>query len=299
MSQKIQKCAKKETPIRNHTNHVRSLIETHTDSQHRGTTRIQTKATQTHCFTAIYLDPESVQLTQTLKEKHPCSLRLHCQTAPGNRHEKQRPMEEIGMTDTQDRLISDCPDVFGRMAIYCSTLAASTLLWIAYHGITNDWLIFESARLQCLWYSEAIVVPLVISFVIRGTRVMFPWMAGFVTAAVIAMLAAYTGGAYLADLKLNAGTIFAPYALSLIVALFVLMPFVQLWRDGRARFSYARLYQLSWDNTLTLLTAIVFTFTGWLILWLCGALLAVIGMDFFEKLFEEMIFVYPVTSLFA
>ena len=194
---------------------------------------------------------------------------------------------------------SDCPNAQGRQAIYLISVLASTLLLIAHHGIANDLAWIAAPWLRCLWFSEAIVVPLVAIFSIRGIAEAFPAWAALATALVIGVLAYTTGSAYQTDLQLDAATIFIPYGLCVAITLIILMPFIQLLRDGREQWCYPRLYQLTWDNILTLLTALVFSLMAWLILWLCSALFSVIGFDFFQQLFDQREFIYPVSGLFA
>ncbi len=195
--------------------------------------------------------------------------------------------------------LSDIPEKSGRLLIYFITVIASLLLLIAHKGIQQDWALFETPAVITVWYSCSIAVPFVISFLINDRLSTFPLFAGMVLLALIAALGWHTGNAYIPDLNLNAGTIFPPYVISLCIALFILLPLMQLVRDGRPESVYPRLYQLSWDNALTLLTAAVFTLACWLILWLWGGLFNVIGIDFFKTLFSETLFIYPVSGLFA
>lgn len=64
------------------------------------------------------------------------------------------------------------------------------------------------------------------------------------------------------------------------------------WRAG-----YPTLFRAAWKNCLALLEAAAFTGIAWLLLALCAALFAAIGIRFFRELFAEPAFFYPATTL--
>jgi hypothetical protein len=79
---------------------------------------------------------------------------------------------------------------------------------------------------------------------------------------------------------------------------FILSFFFRTWAvAGRPRFDYARLLAHSWQQALTLALLGLFTGVFWLLLFLWAQLFAAIDVDFFEDLFGEPIFIYPVTWL--
>jgi hypothetical protein len=77
-----------------------------------------------------------------------------------------------------------------------------------------------------------------------------------------------------------------------------LMPFIQcrlltgIWSP-----QYPALFAQAWRNFLMLAEAALFTGLLWLLLFLLAMLFHMLGIDFFKDLFQEPIFVYPVTSL--
>jgi hypothetical protein len=89
-----------------------------------------------------------------------------------------------------------------------------------------------------------------------------------------------------------------PLAIVLIVLWLILMPFVQArLKVGRWTAEYRQLFDHAWRNAVTLAEAVAFTGLFWLLLFLWQSLFHMLQIDFFRDLFEEPIFVYPVTSL--
>jgi hypothetical protein len=89
-----------------------------------------------------------------------------------------------------------------------------------------------------------------------------------------------------------------PLAVVLVVLWLILMPFVQArLKVGRWTAEYRQLFDYAWRNAITLAEAVAFTGLFWLLLFLWQSLFHMLQIDFFRDLFEEPIFVYPVTSL--
>lgn len=85
---------------------------------------------------------------------------------------------------------------------------------------------------------------------------------------------------------------------STVVTLFILALFFRVWCiNQQARFDYRQLLELSWQNALTLVQLWLFIAVFWGLLLLWAGLFKVIDIDFFSELFEELLFVYPVTAL--
>ena len=72
--------------------------------------------------------------------------------------------------------------------------------------------------------------------------------------------------------------------------------YAQVW-SARSEMSYRALFLYSWRNTLLMALCLLFTLLFWGILVLWGLLFEVVGIDFFENLFEEEWFLYPALSL--
>jgi len=85
---------------------------------------------------------------------------------------------------------------------------------------------------------------------------------------------------------------------SLLLMCFVLLPWLQARQQhGSFRVPYADLFESAWQNTLSLLLALFFTLTCWLLLMLWAGLFNLLGIDFFWRLFTNPLFFHPVLSL--
>lgn len=87
------------------------------------------------------------------------------------------------------------------------------------------------------------------------------------------------------------------FFVSVGVSLFILALYFRVWCINRTpRFDYRQLLEHSWQHALTLALLGLFLGTFWLLLVLWGALFDIIGISFFEELFEEPIFLYPASA---
>jgi hypothetical protein len=78
----------------------------------------------------------------------------------------------------------------------------------------------------------------------------------------------------------------------------LLLPFAQVrLAAGRWEAPYNGLFSYAWRNKLVLAEAALFTGLFWLLLFLWQSLFHMLGINYFKELFEEPIFIYPVTSL--
>lgn len=89
-----------------------------------------------------------------------------------------------------------------------------------------------------------------------------------------------------------------PLAFELGVLWLLILPFLQMrLASGRWSVDYRVLFTHAWRNKITLAEAGLFTGLLWLLLFLWQTLFHMLGIDFFRELFQEPLFVYPVTSI--
>ncbi|MDX1757745.1 MAG: DUF4153 domain-containing protein [Marinobacter sp.] len=155
-------------------------------------------------------------------------------------------------------------------------------------------------RWMFLFYSVAVGVPL---FYYLGLERLDDRRNGWVLVPLAAMLS-FVGWhlgwlSWAGDLPLPRDPYFTfALVVSIGVALFILALYFRVWCINRqARFEYRQLLELSWQNALILAQLSLFLTVFWGLLFLWSGLFKVIGVDFFEELFEEPLFVYPVTAL--
>jgi hypothetical protein len=97
---------------------------------------------------------------------------------------------------------------------------------------------------------------------------------------------------------LTGGKEYLPLALLLTVLWLLMLPFAQSrLATGHWTVRYGSLFANAWRNKLVLAEAALFTALFWLLLFLWQMLFHMLGIDYFRELFEEPIFIYPVTSL--
>jgi len=185
------------------------------------------------------------------------------------------------------------------LIVVIAELAAIVLL-VLHEGIDRQWPGFADQGLRMLLYTLAIAPPLMLALMVERLGECFSYLAIGLLAGVLAGIALHTGNDCLPG-RWGCNSVSWPYWYSLTVALFVLLPFLQTWRDAGSRLPiglpYSGLYHHAWDNALALAASAAFIGAAWAVLWLWGALFALIGIPEFRELFEKPRFVYPVTGL--
>jgi hypothetical protein len=181
-------------------------------------------------------------------------------------------------------------DPSGAVAVILLALLESLLLL----ALQQD-LVEFGHRGTAQWTTLAIAGPTMLCLLIQSARDRYAWTVGAVLLVLLWLLAGYAGSQCADGAE---DEVFGPYAAAMTVALFVLTPYLQVWRDHR-RLPYALLFHRAWDNALTLAAAAVFAAAGWAILWLWASLFKIVHLRFFADLFFEARFAFPVTGLFA
>jgi hypothetical protein len=184
--------------------------------------------------------------------------------------------------------------------ILAAAVAQGWALFGLHHAIkTHTWPATNVAWLFAL-YAVVVLIPLTTQLLADQVRRPSAWaVLGLMTATFF-----YFGwhhGASVASFWdkrfAESGECF-PLAIVLMVLWLLLMPFVQArLKAGRWSAEYVQLFDHAWRNAIVLAEAVVFTALFWLLLYLWQSLFHMLQIDFFRDLFEEPIFVYPVTSL--
>ncbi len=154
-----------------------------------------------------------------------------------------------------------------------------------------------AGRFVC--YAVVLAVPTTMALCLTDRRDRRLWKYAGIMTLIYGGLAAYGGYQLSGYSGLNVESVTLPFILSMAVFLVVATPFAQCWlAQGRFRFSYAELFKHSWNDTLTLAIAALFTGIFWLLLFLWQGMFALIKVDFFAAVFGSNWFYYPVTGLF-
>lgn len=148
-------------------------------------------------------------------------------------------------------------------------------------------------------YAIALFVPLTLQFLAQRVRQRATWIILACLAVAVGYFGWHTGA--IVDRRtqhfLSTGE-YIPLACALSVLWLIALPFTQArLSEGRWRARYELLFSTAWTNKLALAEALLFTGLFWLLLFLWQKLFDLLGIRFFEELFEEPMFVYPVTSI--
>jgi hypothetical protein len=184
--------------------------------------------------------------------------------------------------------------------ILAAAVVQGWALFGLHHAIkSHTWPATNLAWLFAL-YAVVVLIPLTTQLLADQVRKLASWaIVGLMTVAFL-YFGWHHGGPVASSWDkrwAESGECF-PLAIVLIVLWLILMPFVQArLRVGRWTAEYRQLFDHAWRNAITLAEAVAFTGLFWLLLLLWQSLFHMLQIDFFRDLFEEPIFVYPVTSL--
>lgn len=174
------------------------------------------------------------------------------------------------------------------------------LLYVAEYGREAGWWPFSALDGCVYWYTLVLSVPTVMLLSVRRLDERRFWWQAAGVGVVFALLAAWAGWSATGNEGIASHKVLWPFSLAMAAALFVALPYLQTaLRHGRWNAHYPDLFELAWQNGLTLALMLLFIGICWLLLYLWGGLFALIGIDFFAELFREKPFVYLATGLMA
>lgn len=146
------------------------------------------------------------------------------------------------------------------------------------------------------FYALTMSAPLMILLALEqnnGKRILL-WILPF--SAVLAGLAFYTGTQVVSVTEPELEQVLPVLIFSAIVASFKVLMYAQNYSHNQA-LSYHLLFRYSWRNFLSLGLSLLFTLCVWGVLTLWAQLFKVIGIHFFDDLFANKWFYYPILSL--
>ncbi|WP_043319893.1 DUF4153 domain-containing protein [Microbulbifer sp. HZ11] len=182
-----------------------------------------------------------------------------------------------------------------RLIVVAALCQGFALYALKFFDAVNHW----SPVWQFLCYTVAIAMPPLVIVTVKPRLARGYWwvIAGY--SAVLALLASYRGYQCTPADTIQCGW---PHDFCIAVGIATFIVAFLLRASGTERLrrpSYPALFHYSWDIALTTGLTLVFTGIFWLILILWQALFKLVGVAFFEQLFEQDWFFYPVTWLVA
>ena len=173
-------------------------------------------------------------------------------------------------------------------------------LYGLHHAIKeHHWPATDQAWLIAL-YALAVFIPATLQLLAEYRRAAAFWRL----VAMLGIAYFYFGWHHGASVSLGGAEQFTdggeyfPLALLLTVLWLLALPFAQSrLAAGHWTIQYHSLFANAWRNKLTLAEAALFTGLFWLLLFLWQMLFHMLKIDYFRELFQEPIFIYPVTSL--
>lgn len=171
------------------------------------------------------------------------------------------------------------------------------LMYLAEEGRSGGLWPFAGLAGRVCWYTLVLSVPTAMALSVVRLRDARFWQHVAGMALVVGALAAWASWSATGGPGVRADSVLAPFGASLAVGLFVALPWLQCrLAHGHWRAPYAGLFEHAWQNALTLALAALFTGICWMVLWLWGALFALVRIEFFRELFRQDAFVYLATG---
>jgi len=186
-----------------------------------------------------------------------------------------------------------------RLVIFGSALLQAWLLYLSFTGIREaaQYLVGESLIERWLMLGTlAFTLPTALALSLaRVDDKRFWQQLGLLALLQCAVL---TLACYNSAPAINRASVWFPVISAMLLMSFVLLPWLQARQmHGSFRVPYADLFELAWQNTLSLLLSVFFAGICWLILWLWAGLFNLLGIDAFYRLFTHPFFYYPATCL--
>lgn len=188
----------------------------------------------------------------------------------------------------------------GRQFIVLLAMLQGLLLYVAEYGQDAGWWPFSSLSGCVYWYTLVLAVPTVMMLSVRQLGERRFWWQSAGVGVVFALLAAWAGWSASGAEGIRAASVLTPFGMAVAAALFVVLPYLQnALRYGRWSAHYPDLFELAWQNGLTLVLMGIFVGICWLLLSLWGELFKLIGIGFFADLFGKRPFFYLATGVMA
>jgi hypothetical protein len=163
----------------------------------------------------------------------------------------------------------------------------------------HHWPATDQTWLSAL-YALAVFIPVTLELLADYARRAALWVMAVVLGAAYFYFGWHHGAVFstAAPTPIQGGGEYFSLGFLLLLLWLLALPFAQgRLATGGWAIRYESLFTNAWRNKLMLAEAALFTGLFWLLLLLWQALFHLLGIDYFRNLFEEPVFIYPVTSL--
>ena len=182
-----------------------------------------------------------------------------------------------------------------RLLVLIGLLQGALLFWI-YKLLEHKVWPATDAVWVMTWYTLALSIPLALQLMVEHLWEPKAWRFAANLTALLFALSWYTGRAIFPEKGTEAFGNEAYFGLTVSILWYVSLPFAQTWlKNGRFEFPYPDLFDYSWNNILTILTAGTFTSLFWGSLGLWASMFHILKIDFFKELFSKPSFIHLVT----
>ncbi len=185
-----------------------------------------------------------------------------------------------------------------KLFIVLVALIGALLLYVGDYGHDQGWWPMSELGGRIYWYTLGLAIPLTLILCVQELRDRRFWVHAVVVAIVYAVTSSWAVWSATGEL-VQSDEVLGPFGAGSAVALFIGIAFLQgRQQTGLWRVPYSVLHDYAWQNALTLGVAGVFVGLSWAVVWLWGALFKMVGVRFFEDMFQESWFVHLATGLF-
>jgi hypothetical protein len=200
----------------------------------------------------------------------------------------------MGMERTLMKLDVNSESIPQKLLILIALLQGLSLL-IFHQSIELKFWPYDQPQWLFSLYSLAISIPTMLMLTLSNkSDPAYKWIILY--AVIVFFLGYYIGSQAMPFKHIRFETLLFTLAITMFIATFKALMYVQSFIAG-GPITYSRLFTFSWRNFLTLGLSLLFTLLTWGMLMLWANLFKSVKIDFFEDLFTERWFLYPVLAL--
>jgi len=187
-----------------------------------------------------------------------------------------------------------------RIFIVATALVQGGLLYLARYAQLQEWWLASLPGWSIFNYTLILAVPGMMALSVVQLRDARFWQHVIALALILAGLAAWATWNTSGTPGLRHERILAPFSISVAIGTFISLAWLQARQHlGHWRAPYPLLFELAWQNALTLLLAGAFTGICWGLLELWAGLFYLLDISFFRELFRRSDFAHLATGTMA